>query len=84
MSYIKTCTRRSAAPTSIIYILVYIWDRIRLSGCSSLEVMEREKPDGILCTFGGQTALNCAVKLHQAGVFEKHQVQVLGRSEYRM
>ena len=41
--------------------------------------MEREKPDGILCTFGGQTALNCAVKLHQAGSFEKHQVQVLGR-----
>ncbi|RYU76384.1 carbamoyl-phosphate synthase (glutamine-hydrolyzing) large subunit [Hymenobacter persicinus] len=42
------------------------------------EVIKKEKPDGILVAFGGQTALNCAVALYRAGVFEKYNVQVLG------
>ncbi|KAF4659154.1 hypothetical protein FOZ61_004978 [Perkinsus olseni] len=41
-------------------------------------VIEIEKPDGLFCTFGGQTALNCAVALHDAGVLKKHNVRVLG------
>lgn len=41
-------------------------------------VIEREKPDGILLSFGGQTALNCGTALFRAGVFEKHSVKVLG------
>ncbi len=42
------------------------------------KVIAKERPDGILLAFGGQTALNCGVKLYQAGVFEKYNVQVLG------
>ena len=42
------------------------------------KVIEKEKPDGILLAFGGQTALNCGVRLYQSGVLEKHGVQVLG------
>ena len=42
------------------------------------QVIEKEKPDGILLGFGGQTALNCGVELYQRGVFEKHGIQVLG------
>jgi carbamoyl-phosphate synthase large subunit len=41
-------------------------------------VIEREKPDGILLSFGGQTALNCGTALYRSGVFEKHGVKVLG------
>lgn len=42
------------------------------------EVIKKEQPDGILVAFGGQTALNCAVALYRAGVFERYNVQVLG------
>ncbi|MBU6122732.1 carbamoyl-phosphate synthase (glutamine-hydrolyzing) large subunit [Hymenobacter siberiensis] len=42
------------------------------------EVIKKEQPDGILVAFGGQTALNCAVALYRAGVFEQYNVQVLG------
>jgi len=42
------------------------------------QVIKRERPDGILCTFGGQTALNCACQLNEMGVFEKYNVRVLG------
>ncbi len=42
------------------------------------KVIEKEKPDGILLSFGGQTALNCGVALHRSGVLEKHGVRVLG------
>ena len=42
------------------------------------KVIEKEKVDGIMLSFGGQTALNCGVELHDAGVFEKHDVKVLG------
>ncbi len=41
-------------------------------------VIEREKPDGILLSFGGQTALNCGTALFRGGVFEKYGVKVLG------
>ncbi len=41
-------------------------------------VIEKEKPDGLLLSFGGQTALNCGMKLHDTGVLEKHGVRVLG------
>ena len=42
------------------------------------EVIKKEQPDGILVAFGGQTALNCAVALYRAGVFEKYNLPVLG------
>ncbi|KGN67203.1 carbamoyl-phosphate synthase (glutamine-hydrolyzing) large subunit [Porphyromonas sp. COT-239 OH1446] len=42
------------------------------------KVIERERPEGILLAFGGQTALNCGVALHKSGVLEKYGVQVLG------
>lgn len=41
-------------------------------------VIEKERPQGILLSFGGQTALNCGVELHKSGVLEKYNVQVLG------
>ena len=41
-------------------------------------VIEKERPDGILLAFGGQTALNCGVKLYETGVLEKYNIQVLG------
>ena len=41
-------------------------------------VIAKEKPDGILLGFGGQTALNCGVKLAQSGILEKYDVKVLG------
>jgi carbamoyl-phosphate synthase large subunit len=43
-------------------------------------VIEKEKPDGIMLGFGGQTALNCGVELFKKKVFEKHNVKVLGTS----
>ncbi len=41
-------------------------------------VIEKERPDGILLAFGGQTALNCGVELYQSGILEKYNVKVLG------
>lgn len=41
-------------------------------------VIEKERPDGILLAFGGQTALNCGVELYKSGVLEKYGVKVLG------
>ena len=41
-------------------------------------VIEREQPDGLLLSFGGQTALNCGIELDQLGILKKHGVQVLG------
>merc|ERR1719230_1116920 len=40
------------------------------------EVIQKERPDGIFCTFGGQTGLNCGVKLEEQGVFSKYNVKV--------
>lgn len=42
------------------------------------KVIARERPDGILLSFGGQTALNCGIELHKQGVLERYAVQVLG------
>lgn len=41
-------------------------------------VIEKERPDGILLSFGGQTALNCGVELYKSGVLDKYGVKVLG------
>ena len=41
-------------------------------------IIEKERPDGILLSFGGQTALNCGVELYKRGVLEKYGVRVLG------
>ncbi len=42
------------------------------------KIIAKEKPDGILLSFGGQTALNCGVALNDSGVLKKHNVKVLG------
>lgn len=42
------------------------------------KVIEKEKPDGILLSFGGQTALNIGVELAEKGVFQKYDIEVLG------
>lgn len=42
------------------------------------KVIAKERPDGILLAFGGQTALNCGVELYRSGVLEKYDVEVLG------
>ncbi|WP_430934416.1 carbamoyl-phosphate synthase (glutamine-hydrolyzing) large subunit [Saccharicrinis sp. 156] len=42
------------------------------------EVIKKEKPQGILLAFGGQTALNCGTKLYLSGVLEKYNLEVLG------
>ena len=44
------------------------------------QVIAKEKPDSIMLGFGGQTALNCGVELHQSGILDKYGVQVLGTS----
>src|SRR4030065_156272 len=41
-------------------------------------VIEKERPDGILLSFGGQTALNCGLALNEANIFQKYNVEVLG------
>lgn len=42
------------------------------------KVIQKEKPDGLLLSFGGQTALNCGVKLFESGILEKYNLPVLG------
>lgn len=42
------------------------------------KVIEKERPDSILLTFGGQTALNCGMELYEKGIFDKYNVKVLG------
>ena len=41
-------------------------------------IIEKERPDAILATLGGQTALNAAVELHEHGVLEKYNVELIG------
>ena len=43
-------------------------------------IIERERPDAILPTMGGQTALNCALDLHRHGVLDRYQVELIGAS----
>lgn len=42
------------------------------------QVIQSERPDGILLTFGGQTALNCGIELKKSGIFEQYNIKVLG------
>ncbi|MDE5595237.1 MAG: carbamoyl phosphate synthase large subunit, partial [Muribaculaceae bacterium] len=42
------------------------------------KIIEKERPDGIMLAFGGQTALNCGVALYESGVLERYGVEVLG------
>jgi carbamoyl-phosphate synthase large subunit len=42
------------------------------------QIIEKETPDSIMLAFGGQTALNCGVSLHDEGVIDKYKIQVLG------
>src|SRR5579883_1383348 len=42
------------------------------------KIIARERPDGILLSFGGQTALNCGIELHRNGVLKKYGVRILG------
>ncbi|GLV57290.1 carbamoyl-phosphate synthase (glutamine-hydrolyzing) [Dictyobacter sp. S3.2.2.5] len=42
------------------------------------QVIQREQPDGILLSFGGQTALNCGIQLHEQGILARHNVRILG------
>ncbi|MCK5299662.1 MAG: ATP-grasp domain-containing protein, partial [Candidatus Aenigmarchaeota archaeon] len=42
------------------------------------KIIEKERPDGILLSFGGQTALNCGVELYKKGILSKYKIKVLG------
>ena len=42
------------------------------------KIIEKEKPQGILLAFGGQTALNCGIDLFRQGILKKHNIKVLG------
>ena len=42
------------------------------------KIIERERPDALLATLGGQTALNCAIALHERGVLDKYGVELIG------
>lgn len=42
------------------------------------QVIQSERPDGILLTFGGQTALNCGIELKKSGILEQYNIKVLG------
>ncbi|MBI4008623.1 carbamoyl-phosphate synthase (glutamine-hydrolyzing) large subunit [Candidatus Roizmanbacteria bacterium] len=44
------------------------------------KVIQKEKPDGIMISFGGQTALNCGIDLYKKGILKKNSVQILGTS----
>ncbi|MDQ2680115.1 MAG: carbamoyl-phosphate synthase large subunit [Candidatus Eremiobacteraeota bacterium] len=49
-----------------------------LTAASLEQIIERERPDALLPTLGGQTGLNLAVELHEAGVLKRHQIELLG------
>ena len=44
------------------------------------KIIEKERPDALLPTMGGQTALNCALDLHRHGVLDKYKVELIGAS----
>ncbi len=56
------------------YIEPITWETVE-------KIIEKEKPDAILPTMGGQTALNCALELHANGVLEKHKVELIGANQ---
>lgn len=51
---------------------------LSLSDKFLFQVIQSERPDGVLLTFGGQTALNCGVELEKNGIFKKYNVKILG------
>lgn len=57
----------------ILFMFLIIWRKFIFH---YFQVIKSERPDGILLTFGGQTALNCGCDLDKAGVFETYGVQV--------
>ena len=57
-----------------IYIEPIHWQTVE-------KIIEKEKPDALLPTMGGQTALNCALDLAREGVLEKHGVEMIGASQ---
>lgn len=68
---------------ALINLLTHSYTNVFQKFCiSSLffhsQVIKNERPDGVLLTFGGQTALNCGVELTKLGVLEKYKVKVLG------
>ena len=58
----------------VTYIEPITWQMVE-------KIIAKEKPDAILPTMGGQTALNCALDLHQHGVLAKHGVEMIGANE---
>src|SRR5438067_8724545 len=46
------------------------------------KIIDKERPDAILPTMGGQTALNCALDLHRHGVLDKYKVEMIGANEH--
>src|SRR3546814_9608515 len=58
----------------VTYIEPVTWQAIE-------KIIEREKPDAVLPTMGGQTALNCALGLDHHGVLEKYGVELIGANE---
>lgn len=46
------------------------------------KIIEKERPDALLPTMGGQTALNCALELHRNGVLAKYGVEMIGANEH--
>ena len=55
---------------------------LSLSNWKTVEkIIEKEKPDALLPTMGGQTALNCALDLDRHGVLEKHKVEMIGANK---
>ncbi|MDQ2138257.1 carbamoyl-phosphate synthase large subunit [Alcaligenaceae bacterium B3P038] len=59
----------------VTYIEPITWQAVE-------KIIEREKPDALLPTMGGQTALNCALDLARQGVLEKHKVELIGANEH--
>ena len=55
-----------------------LWDSTVCFYHTLLQVIRNERPDGILLTFGGQTALNCGLELRRRGVLDTYNVRVLG------
>jgi carbamoyl-phosphate synthase large subunit len=58
----------------VTYIEPITWQMVE-------KIIAKEKPDAILPTMGGQTALNCALDLHKQGVLSKHDVEMIGANE---
>src|ERR1700759_1690392 len=63
------------ATADVTYIEPITWQVVE-------KIIEKERPDAILPTMGGQTALNCALDLHKHGVLEKHGVEMIGANEH--